>query len=158
LSQVVANLLNNAAKYTERGGRIEVTLSREGGVVRIAVRDNGVGLAPDALEKIFELFLQLPASRTDTQGGGLGIGLTLVRRLVELHEGTVAAHSDGAHRGSEMVVQLPAPTEELTAAAPARPPHVPEDSRPGSLRILAVDDNVMLADSLAKLLGMWGHA
>ncbi len=124
LTQVVANLLSNAAKYTERGGRIEVTLEREVGSVRLSVRDNGIGLAPEALETIFELYSQVPADRVRAQGG-LGIGLALVRRLVELHGGTVVARSEGAGTGSEMIVRLPAVVhggpERERPGAPADP-------------------------------------
>ena len=154
LTQVVANLLNNAAKYTERGGRIEVAVRREGEGVRLTVRDNGIGVAAGDLETIFELFSQMPSGRERAQGG-LGIGLTLVKRLVELHGGTVEARSDGPERGMEIVVQLPAAMDER--AEPLRtPPPAPVRSA-GSLRILAVDDNVDLASSLASVLGLWGH-
>jgi PAS domain S-box-containing protein len=153
LTQVVANLLNNAAKYTERDGRLEVRVTHERGEVRLAVRDNGIGLQPDALDRIFDLFSQLPAGRAHAQGG-LGIGLALVKRLVELHGGTVEAHSDGPQRGSEIVVRLPADDPELPALAPRAPAVIVP--RP-SLRILAVDDNVDLAEGLAAVLGMWGH-
>ena len=119
LTQVVANLLNNAAKYTERGGRIEVGVRREGERVRLTVRDNGIGVAAGELEKIFDLFSQMPSGRERAQGG-LGIGLTLVKRLVELHGGTVDARSDGPKLGMEMVVQLPAAADELSE--PVRTP------------------------------------
>jgi PAS domain S-box-containing protein len=153
LTQVVANLLNNAAKYTERGGRLEVEVSRDGDQVRLTVRDNGIGLQPEALDRIFDLFSQLPAGRAHAQGG-LGIGLALVKRLVELHGGTVEARSDGPQRGTEIVVRLPAEDPELPALAPRAPKALAP--RP-SLRILAVDDNVDLAEGLAAVLGMWGH-
>jgi PAS domain S-box-containing protein len=154
LTQVVANLLNNAAKYTERGGRIEVAVQREGDRVRLTVRDNGIGVAAGELETIFELFSQMPSGRERAQGG-LGIGLTLVKRLVELHGGTVEARSDGPKRGMEIVVQLPATGDDLSE--PLRPPLPAQVRSAGSLRILAVDDNVDLASSLASVLGLWGH-
>lgn len=154
LTQVVANLLNNAAKYTERGGRIEVAVRREGERVRLSVRDNGIGVAAGELETIFELFSQMPNGRERAQGG-LGIGLTLVKRLVELHGGTVEARSDGPKRGMEIVVQLPAAVDELSAPTRTPPPALVTSA--GSLRILAVDDNVDLAQSLASVLGLWGH-
>ncbi|HVZ89654.1 MAG TPA: ATP-binding protein [Polyangia bacterium] len=154
LTQAVSNLMNNAAKYTEAGGHIEVALEGGAGGVRLSVRDNGIGLAADALERIFDLFSQIPAEMDRAQGG-LGIGLTLARRLVELHGGTVEAHSDGPNRGSEIVVRLPAATDDapvpVRGAAPASGPHR------GSLRILAVDDDVQIADGLARILGLWGH-
>jgi PAS domain S-box-containing protein len=156
LTQVVANLLNNAAKYTDPGGRIEVKVDRQGEGVRLAVRDNGIGLDADALEKIFELFSQIPAGHARAQGGGgLGIGLTLVRRLVELHGGTVEARSDGPKLGSEIVVRLPAAAAGALERPPAAPPAAA--GRRGSLRILAVDDNVDVAQGLASILGTWGH-
>jgi PAS domain S-box-containing protein len=156
LTQVVANLLNNAAKYTERGGRIEVAVGRDGERVRLTVRDNGIGVAPGELERIFDLFSQMPSGRERAQGG-LGIGLTLVKRLVELHEGTIEARSDGPKLGMEMVVQLPAAADEPTATIHTPLPVLVPGSGSGSLRILAVDDNVDLAISLASVLGMWGH-
>ncbi|HEX5062234.1 MAG TPA: ATP-binding protein [Kofleriaceae bacterium] len=153
LTQVVANLLHNAAKYTERGGRIEVTVTRDDAGVCIAVRDNGIGLDPACLETIFGLFSQLPDARERAQGG-LGIGLTLVRRLVELHGGSVVARSEGRNCGSEMVVHLPIAAQD--ALAPSRPV-TPQVTPRASLRILAVDDNVDIAKGLAAVLGLWGH-
>jgi PAS domain S-box-containing protein len=159
LTQVIANLLNNAAKYSERGGRIEITVEATESRVKVRVRDSGIGLDADALERVFELYSQIPAGRERAQGG-LGIGLALVRRLVELHDGSVSARSEGTNRGSEFIVDLPAtppdPPErarrstgaELTAPRPAGQP---------TLRILAVDDNVDVAEGLASVLGMWGH-
>ena len=107
LAQVFSNLLNNAAKYSEPGGRITLTAAQEGGDIAIRVRDTGDGLAPEMLERIFGMFVQAPAGGGRAQGG-LGIGLTLVRRLVELHGGTVRAFSEGVGKGSEFVVRLPA--------------------------------------------------
>ncbi len=106
LAQVMANLLNNAAKYTERNGRIELAVRRDGSEVEIAVRDNGIGIDASMLSKVFELFTQ--AGNTPAQQGGLGIGLTLARTLVELHGGRIEARSAGLGRGSEFVVRLPA--------------------------------------------------
>jgi len=118
------------------------------------VRDNGVGIAPDALERIFELFSQLPRGGDRVQEG-LGVGLTLARRLLELHGGTIEARSDGPHRGTEMVVRLPA---EALVAPELTPPLTPApESQAKSLRILAVDDNVHMAQGLASVLSMWGH-
>ena len=106
LTQVVANLLNNAAKYTEPGGHIQVSLRQEDDCVRLSVQDDGIGMPGDALGSIFELFTQRPEARERAQGG-LGIGLTLVKRLVESHGGTVEAFSAGMEQGSEIVVTLP---------------------------------------------------
>ncbi|HEX5104094.1 MAG TPA: response regulator, partial [Pirellulaceae bacterium] len=156
LSQVLSNLLNNAAKYTPEGGSICLAVGREGDDAVFRVRDNGLGIPPDMLAQIFNLFTQVERNHDSSQGG-LGIGLTLVRRLVELHGGTVAAHSDGPGTGSEFVIRLPAgaaPREQPISHGnrPAiRPPHV------SPLRILVVDDNADAADSLARLLRLEGH-
>jgi signal transduction histidine kinase len=106
LEQVLANLLRNATKYTEPGGRIEITALRDGGEAIVRVRDNGVGIPPDLLPRVFDLFAQGEQS-LDRSARGLGIGLTLVRSLVEMHGGQVEARSDGAGQGSEFVVRLP---------------------------------------------------
>ena len=154
LAQVVGNLLNNAAKYTEPGGRIELSVRREHDVVELSVRDNGVGIAPESLGEIFELFRQAPATR-ERSPGGLGVGLTLVKRLVELHGGSVEALSAGPQRGSEIVVRLPAADDD--DREPAVPKHDRARRGAGSLRILAVDDNTDVADGLARVLGGRGH-
>jgi PAS domain S-box-containing protein len=154
LTQVVANLVNNAAKYTEPGGRIEVAVERAAAGVRLSVRDNGIGIPVDALERIFELFSQIPTGQERAQGG-LGIGLTLARRLVELHGGTVEARSDGPNLGTEIVVHLPEARDAVERAEPAPPP--PGAQPASALRILAVDDNVQMAQGLASVLRMWGH-
>jgi hypothetical protein len=107
LDQVLVNLLNNAAKYTEPGGHIHLALEREGGEGVLRVRDNGVGIPPEMLERIFDLFAQVDRSLASTRQWGLGIGLTLVRSLVEMHGGSVRAFSPGPGRGSEFVVRLP---------------------------------------------------
>jgi CheY-like chemotaxis protein len=152
LAQVVSNMLNNAAKYTDHGGHIAVAVERRGAEVLIRVRDDGIGIPKDALSRIFEMFTQLPGSVERSQGG-LGIGLTLVRRLVELHGGAVEALSEGAGRGSEFVVRLP------LAPAPEDPRQRPGDAGPPApgRRILVVDDNRDAAESLGMLLGMVGH-
>ena len=155
LTQVVANLINNAAKYTERGDRIDVAVDHDGSEVRVSVRDNGIGIAADALERIFDLFSQLPGGHERAEGG-LGIGLTLARRLVEMHGGTVEARSEGPNRGTEIVVRLPATAFEAAPLPPAAAPVVRE-IRASSLRILAVDDNIHMAQGLASILRMWGH-
>ena len=102
------NLLNNAAEFTDAGGHVELTVAREGPEAVIRVRDDGTGIAPDLLPRVFDLFAQADTS-LDRGGGGLGIGLTLVQRLVTLHGGTIRVDSEGAGRGSEFTVRLPAP-------------------------------------------------
>ena len=159
LSQVISNLLNNAAKYTDEGGQMRLDAAADNGVVTIRVRDTGLGIEPQLLPHIFDLFTQ--AERTpDRSEGGLGIGLTLVKRLVELHGGTVEALSEGLGSGAEFIVRLPTlasagreqPMEKFPSRAPVA---APADAR--SLRILIVDDNVDAADSIAMLLTMEGH-
>jgi PAS domain S-box-containing protein len=158
LSQVISNLLNNAAKYTDEGGQIRLDAGADNGIVTIRVRDTGLGVDPQLLPHIFDLFTQ--AERTpDRSEGGLGIGLTLVKRLVELHGGTVEALSEGLGSGAEFIVRLPALAsagERPLEKAPIRAPvAAPADGR--SLRILIVDDNIDAADSIAMLLSMEGH-
>lgn len=154
LEQVLVNLLSNAAKYTPKGGRIELTIDEDDGQVAICVRDNGIGIAPDLLPHIFELFTQAECS-LDRSQGGLGIGLSLVQRLVELHGGSVVAHSKPG-RGSEFVVRLPL----MQAAVPTANAPVAEiaAAQSGGLHIMVVDDNVDAAESLAVLLEMTGHS
>ncbi len=152
LAQVLGNLLNNASRYTEEGGRIWLTVSRDGQQARVSVRDNGAGIAPDLLPKVFEMFAQgdRVAGRAP---GGLGIGLTLVRGLIDLHGGSIEARSDGAGLGSEFVVCLPlAQARASTRAAPVARPIGDLALR----RVLVVDDNRDAADSLAILLHMLG--
>jgi signal transduction histidine kinase len=153
LAQMVGNLVHNAAKYTPPGGRIEVGLRRDGGAAILTVRDNGIGIPPDALERVFELFEQAPSGELGR--GGLGIGLTLVRHLARLHDGTVVARSEGIGRGSELVLTLPA-----LATAPAAVAAAPADDATGDPRldVVVVDDNLDAADTMAQLLGRWGHA
>jgi len=154
LAQVLSNLLNNAAKYTRPGGHIWVSAERLGSSAAIRVRDNGIGITPTMLTRIFEMFTQLPGSGVHSQGG-LGIGLTLVRRLVELHGGSVEARSEGIGKGSEFVVTLPlAGVESANDVQPATP-GAERDARPR--RILVVDDNRDAADSLCMLLKSRGH-
>jgi signal transduction histidine kinase/BarA-like signal transduction histidine kinase len=152
LAQVFANLLNNAAKYTDVGGRIWLRARVDGNDLVVAVKDDGPGLTPDLRDHAFELFMQGPQTRARARGG-LGIGLTLVRRLVELHGGTVEALSDGPGQGTEFVVRLPLRLPPIAAAAaPA-----PETSVAQQRRILVVDDNVDAAEALGELLRDCGH-
>ena len=127
LEQVLSNLLNNAAKYTEPGGKLDLTVERQNGRFLVKVRDNGIGIAPELLPRVFDLFTQADCS-LDRSQGGLGIGLTLVRSLVEMHGGRVAAHSEGTGRGSEFLIVLPAATPE--SAGPATDSPDPSSPRP----------------------------
>jgi Histidine kinase-, DNA gyrase B-, and HSP90-like ATPase len=154
LEQVLSNLLNNAAKYTRPGGRVRLTAERAGAEVVLRVRDNGVGIAPEKLPHIFDMFVQADRARDHSQGG-LGIGLTLVRSLVEMHGGSVQGFSPGLGRGSEFVVRLPALPETPPESPQPRPGAAPAAGR--RLRVLVVDDNVDTAQSLAELLALDGH-
>jgi PAS domain S-box-containing protein len=156
LVQVVGNLLDNAIKYTEEDGRIRLTAHAEGDEVVIAVRDTGVGITADLLPYVFELFTQADRSLERRQGG-LGIGLTLVRRLVDLHGGRVAATSEGAGRGSEFTIRLPRLAAD--AAEPgATPARRAPDRPPGpGRRVLVVDDQADSTEALALLLRLRGH-
>jgi PAS domain S-box-containing protein len=153
LGQVLSNLLNNAAKYTPDGGHIALTAGRRGSQAILTVADNGVGLPTEALEHVFDLFWQFEAP--DPAQRGLGIGLTLVKRLVELHGGDVEARSDGLGQGSEFVVRLPA--LEMQAEAPTAT--TPGAARPAlhRRRILVVDDNVDAAEALSRFLRLQDH-
>jgi len=152
LAQVFGNLLNNSAKYTSPGGTIEVKTERHGKEAVVTVKDNGAGIPPDRLDSIFEMFNQVQGSLERSQGG-LGIGLTLVRRLVQMHGGSVQAESAGEGKGAEFVVRLPI-HEPLPAASPEpAPAREPAAAR----RILVVDDNHDAAESLAMLLNITGN-
>ena len=158
LEQVLSNLLNNAAKYTEPGGKLDLSVERQNGRFVVKVRDNGIGIAPELLPRVFDLFTQADCS-LDRSQGGLGIGLTLVRSLVEMHGGRVAAHSEGTGRGSEFLIVLPADTAEAGGSAmdsqDSSPPPLAGD--PGSCRVLLVDDNVDGARILAEVLRTSGY-
>ncbi len=156
LEQVLTNLLTNAAKYTEPGGQIWLTAGREPGEAVIRVRDTGIGMAPEFVARAFEMFAQAEQAK-DRARGGLGIGLSLVRSLVEMHGGRVSAQSPGLNRGSEFTVRLPLAADESGAG-----PEAPDDARilrpPGpARRILIVEDSKDAAQSLAMLLRLMGN-
>lgn len=152
LLQVLSNLISNAVKFTPGGGHIEVALAREGDWAVLSVRDDGIGIPPEMLERVFDLFTQVQRSHARV-GDGLGIGLTLVRQLVERHGGHVEAHSAGPGQGSEFIVRLPLsqamlqPAAEQPQAAPAR----------AGLRVLVADDNADAAETFSQLLSLTGN-
>jgi PAS domain S-box-containing protein len=152
LTQVFGNLLSNSSKYTPGGGVIRVTAQRDGNVAEIVFADSGIGIAPDQLERIFDMFVQVDRTTEGSQGG-LGIGLTLANRLVHLHGGSIEAKSAGVGCGSEFVVRLPIAGEHADETQP--PPSTPHTNR--TYRVLVVDDNRDAASSLALLLQMAGH-
>jgi PAS domain S-box-containing protein len=158
MTQVLLNLLNNAAKYTPEGGHIWLTVERRDGEVVFCVRDDGVGIPPEMLSKVFELFSQSEQT-LDRAEGGLGIGLTLARRLTEMHGGTVAAFSNGPGKGSEFVVRIPLLTNPspIAASALARPAVDGQPRKAGGKQVLVVDDNRDAANTMALLLRKWGH-
>ena len=153
LAQVFANLLNNAAKFSDPGGRIVLTADRQDMNVVVTVRDKGIGIAPDMLTRIFEPFTQIAEAPERTRGG-LGIGLTLVKRLVEMHGGSVSASSGGPGSGSEFAVRLPLAPAEMSARL--SPPNGLQ-AAPAPLRVLVVDDNADVTASLQRLLGRLGY-
>jgi two-component system, sensor histidine kinase len=153
LAQVFSNLLNNAAKYTEPQGRIRLAMRQEGDQAVVSVSDTGIGLSPEAIASIFDMFVQVDRSLERPQAG-LGVGLTLARRLVELHGGSLEARSAGAGRGSEFIVRLPTSTVRLEESAA---PGDADNGEAHSRRILLADDNVDFANSLGQLLSSQGH-
>ncbi|MDB6012049.1 MAG: chemotaxis protein methyltransferase CheR [Gammaproteobacteria bacterium] len=155
LAQVFSNLLNNAAKYTGHGGRIAVTAERAGGMVCVAVQDTGIGIPAEMLTQVFEPFTQLDRSLERTRGG-LGIGLALAKRLVEMHGGTIEAHSPGLEHGSRFVVRLPVAAHSSVARPVALEGRGPAPAV-GSHRILVADDNYDSATSLSILLNDAGY-
>src|SRR6185436_8369293 len=153
LTQIISNLLNNAAKYTDRGGAVRLRVACEAAEATVTVSDSGIGIPADMLGRVFDLFAQVREAR-DRSKGGLGIGLTLVKRLVELHGGYVYASSDGAGRGSEFVLGFPmlATASADASAAPIAVKHA-EVTR----RVLIADDNVDAAEGLRRLLELQRH-
>jgi PAS domain S-box-containing protein len=154
LTQVFGNLLNNAAKFTHPGGKIHVSVRDNDGCVVVAVKDSGIGIPPELLPKVFEMFAQLDTSLHRTQGG-LGIGLSLAKRLVEKHGGALEAHSEGAGKGSTFTVRLP--LHETGTSSPGASSPAMATVSPRALRILIADDNEDAATSLALVLEMKGH-
>jgi signal transduction histidine kinase/DNA-binding response OmpR family regulator len=154
LTQVVSNLLNNAAKYSPPGGRIDLVVVREGQEVVITVRDRGIGIRPEMLDSVFGLFVQ--SDRTaDRSQGGLGIGLTLVRSLVEMHGGTVVAHSEGLGRGSEFIVRLPIIDTRTIPPPPPEPPRA--EGRQHGMKVMVVEDNADVRETMRDFLQLSGH-
>jgi signal transduction histidine kinase/ActR/RegA family two-component response regulator len=152
LTQILTNLLTNAAKYTDREGDIQLSARREGDEVVVSVKDNGIGIAPEMMPRMFTLFAQASPALQRSEGG-LGVGLALVKGFVEMHGGRIEARSEGAGSGSEFTVRMPVgekPREDGADAAA-------EPSRKRSLRVLVADDNVDIAETSATLLELWGH-
>jgi PAS domain S-box-containing protein len=152
LAQIVTNLMTNAAKYTPDGGRIRVTLEREEDFATLTIADNGIGIAPALIPQMFDLFVQGDRA-LDRKEGGLGIGLTLVKYLTELHGGTVAAASSGLNEGSRFVVRLPVLADQSLPAPGTPAPAVAA----GRFKVMIVEDNPDVARSLAMLVEMLGH-
>jgi two-component system, sensor histidine kinase len=155
LAQILANLLHNAAKYTEEGGSIALTVTLEGSEVAISIKDNGPGIAPEDASRLFELFAR-GVGRPGRTSMGLGIGLALVERLAKMHGGRVAVQSDGIGRGSEFVVRLPVVPMDAVTPQPVGASELPPDHVPPR-RVLIADDNHDAAEALKLLLEFAGH-
>jgi CheY-like chemotaxis protein/two-component sensor histidine kinase len=159
LAQIISNLLQNSARYTDPGGRVELTVERAPDAAVLSVRDTGIGIPPELLPSIFELFSQAERD-LDRASGGLGIGLTVARSLVEMHGGTIEARSEGSGQGSEFIVRLPLredphhhhPREDKSDAEP-----LVEHSAHHSTRVLIIEDNEDASEVLVELLKQWGH-
>jgi CheY-like chemotaxis protein len=154
LTQVFLNLLNNACKYTAKGGHIELSAERDGTDVVVKVTDTGIGIPPEYQPGLFVLFSQVPSS-PEQKEGGLGIGLSLARSLVEMHGGTIEVHSEGTGKGSQFSVRLPA--LDVPSILPSASANDNDEVKPGKLRVLVVDDNQDIVESLAMLLKISGH-
>ncbi len=155
LTQIFTNILNNAAKYTGPGGTIRIDAAMEGGEAKVIISDNGMGIAPDMMPRIFDMFTQADSPSDRNAKKGIGIGLSLVRKLVQLHGGSVSAHSDGLGKGSQFTIRLPATEGVVVSAVPEHKdqPHGSADRRH---RVLVVDDNGDVAQMLAMMLEMMG--
>jgi CheY-like chemotaxis protein len=153
IEQVIGNLLNNAVKFSARGGHLSVTGEARDAHALIRVRDDGIGIEPDMLDSIFEMYAQARPSKPGAEAGS-GIGLALARSLVEMHGGTLTAHSAGAGKGSEFVMSIPLADPVQASATPAR---TRSNKQKGKLRVLVVDDHRDTADSLAWVLHNMGH-
>jgi CheY-like chemotaxis protein len=151
LSQVIGNLLNNSVKFTPAGGQVTAEIAANDGMAEAAIRDTGVGIEPDQVQRMFEPFAQADSSLARTQGG-LGLGLALVKGLVALHDGVVRARSEGAGRGAEFVFSIPLAAGSEAAA------EVGPGSPGGALKVLIVEDNIDAGDSLAAILEFEGHS
>ncbi len=156
LAQCVANLLTNAAKYTDRGGRVWLTAERQGSDAVVTVRDTGIGVPAEHLSRVFDMFAQVERSQDRAQGG-LGIGLHLVKRLVAMHGGSVSAHSDGPGKGSEFAIRLPLPMLDGEKGGGGEGKAKAAEGSPSGLKVLIVDDNRDAAASLGMLLRIAGH-
>jgi len=152
LEQVIVNLLNNAAKYTEHGGQIALSVEQDKAGVTTTIKDNGIGMPEDLLPRVFDLFVQGERA-LDRSQGGLGIGLTLVKSLISMHGGSVEARSEGVGKGSEIVVRLP----HVRREGPSAKAHPAEEAPASVQRALVVEDNADAADMLSELLGLWGY-
>jgi CheY-like chemotaxis protein/anti-sigma regulatory factor (Ser/Thr protein kinase) len=153
LAQVMTNLLNNAAKFSDAGSQIRVEVMERGGQVSLSVEDHGLGIPAHLLDRIFDMFVQADTSLQKSRSG-LGVGLTIAKKLTELHGGTIEAHSDGLGMGSRFTVRLPA-VFHVASSEPSRPPK--QDRKPHGRRILIADDNRDAAITLALLLKLQGH-
>jgi CheY-like chemotaxis protein/two-component sensor histidine kinase len=156
MSQVIVNILNNAAKYTPDGGDIWLSAANIGAQVEVRIRDNGRGIERDSIDRVFDMFMQVDPSNGMALGG-LGVGLALVRRIVELHGGRVQAASDGIGRGSEFLLRLPCVTRPAINSEPPRAEAPPADDEFEPFRVLVVDDNQDAARCMSQLTKSMGH-